>query len=83
MTGLPLFSSVEEAFQAYGSLTKYERNQFDLSGCILCVKLSLYEDDEDDEDPYLYKDYFDGISKNEWSTTYIVLEVGERKTQLK
>ncbi|MGB2303383.1 MAG: hypothetical protein ACPH6D_02240, partial [Candidatus Puniceispirillales bacterium] len=80
MTGSPLFSSMEEAFQMYGSLTNHERNRFDPSGCILCVKLSLYEDDED---PYLYKDYFDGMSKNEWSTTYLVLEVGERKTPLK
>eukprot|EP00957_Ditylum_brightwellii_P019858 1498523-Ditylum_brightwellii.AAC.1 len=26
MTGLPLFSSVEEVFQVYGSLTNHERN---------------------------------------------------------
>eukprot|EP00957_Ditylum_brightwellii_P082066 6240259-Ditylum_brightwellii.AAC.1 len=62
---------MEEVFQVYGSLNNHEMNLFDPSGCILSVKMSLYEEDED---PYLYKGCFDGMSKNEWSTTYLVLE---------
>eukprot|EP00957_Ditylum_brightwellii_P114302 8715170-Ditylum_brightwellii.AAC.1 len=80
MTGCPLFNNIQEAYDVYERLTNYERNQFNPSGCLLSVKLSLYENNKS---PYLYCMFFEGMSKNEWSLTNLVLEVGERKTPLK
>eukprot|EP00957_Ditylum_brightwellii_P059903 4547851-Ditylum_brightwellii.AAC.1 len=80
MTCCPMLNNLQEAYDVYERLTNYARNQFDPSGCLLSVKLSLYKDEES---PYLYCMFFKGMSKNEWSVTNLVLEVGERKTPLK
>eukprot|EP00957_Ditylum_brightwellii_P029832 2256699-Ditylum_brightwellii.AAC.1 len=60
---------------AFSRLKSAERKAFNPTGCLFAVKLSLYEDEES---PYLYKQYFCGMSKKDCLALYCVLEVGDR-----
>ena len=46
MTGCPLFENKDDGYTAFSNLTVTQKKSFDPKGCLLAVKLSLYEDDE-------------------------------------
>eukprot|EP00957_Ditylum_brightwellii_P068331 5187114-Ditylum_brightwellii.AAC.1 len=74
--GCPLFENTNDGYTAFSNLTVVQRKSFDPKGYLLAVKLSLYEDEES---PYLYKEYFCGMSNTVFLSTYCVLEVGDRE----
>eukprot|EP00957_Ditylum_brightwellii_P183674 13990144-Ditylum_brightwellii.AAC.1 len=67
---------MDGGYTAFSNLTVAQRKSFDPKKYLLAVKLSLYEDEES---PYLYKQYFRGMSKTNFLLTYCVLEVSDRE----
>ena len=74
-TGNLHFESVNKGYEVFSALSTSQQKAFYPKGCLIAVKLSLYEDDDS---PYLYKQYFCGMSKKEFLSTYCVLEVGDQ-----
>eukprot|EP00957_Ditylum_brightwellii_P027274 2062502-Ditylum_brightwellii.AAC.1 len=46
MTGCLLFEKKDDGYTAFSNLTVAQRKSFDAKGCLLAVKLSLYEDEK-------------------------------------
>ncbi len=58
MTGKPLFENLSTAHRAWEGMSSQKRALFDPIGCLLCVALSVFEDEEN---PYFYDQYFSGM----------------------
>eukprot|EP00957_Ditylum_brightwellii_P006957 526720-Ditylum_brightwellii.AAC.1 len=74
--GCPLFENTDDGYKAFPNLTVAQKKSFDPKGCLLVAKLSLYKDEES---PFLYKQYFCGMSKTNFLLSYCVLEVSDRE----
>ena len=61
MTGKALFENIGAVHRAWDGMSSTKRTAFDPSGCLLCVDLSVYEDEEN---PYLYNSFFSGMDRS-------------------